>query len=127
MHWVSPALRRWSSAILWSMRFDHSPRQTRPVPARGDAVGRELLQLGADLVERQADPLGEHDEGDPAQRRAGEAAMPGARALGRYEAALLVEAQRRRGDPAAPGDLADGQHGLHDEDKHDPALDFKLT
>ena len=43
----------------------------------GRAVGGQLRELGADLVEREPDPLGEDDEGDPAQhRRAGSGGGP---------------------------------------------------
>ena len=41
--------------------------QSRPVGARSR---RQLGELGADLLERQADPLGEDDERDPPQHRA---------------------------------------------------------
>src|SRR5262249_10223662 len=88
-------------------------REARPVAARRGAVGRELVQLGADLVEREADALGEDDERDPPQDGAPVAAVAGARALGLDQPALLVEAQRRRRDAAAPGDLADGEQLRH--------------
>src|SRR5262245_424264 len=43
--------------------------------------------------------------------------------LGRDQTALLIEAQGRRCNPAAPRDVADGQHGIHDEtSKHDSCL-----
>ena len=113
MHSVSPALRRWSSAILWSIRFVHSPERRAQSRASGHAVGGKLGELLADVLERQADLLGENDEGDTAQHRPWIAAMTGARPLRRNEAALLVEAQRRGGDAAAPRNLVDGQHGLH--------------
>jgi hypothetical protein len=32
-------------------------------------VGRKLRELGADLLEREPDALGEDDEGDPAEHR----------------------------------------------------------
>jgi hypothetical protein len=65
------------------------------------------------VTERQPDPLGEHDERDPAQHRPRVAAVARAGALGADQAALLVEAQRRRRDAAAPRDLADREHGGH--------------
>ena len=95
MHSVSPALRRCSSAIRWSIRLVHSPERRAQSPTRRDAIGRELGELRADLLERQPDPLREDDEGDPAQHRARIAAMPGASPLRRDEPTLLVEAQGR--------------------------------
>src|SRR5204863_8440305 len=82
-------------------------RAPRPVPARGDATGGQLLEHVADLLGRGADPLGEHDEGDPPQDRPVIAAMAGAGTLRRDQAAVLVEPKRRGCDPAAPRDLAD--------------------
>jgi hypothetical protein len=73
-----------------------SAREARPVAARRRAVGGELAQLATDLLEREADPLGEDDEGDPPQRRARVAAMAGARALGGDQAPLLVRSAGRR-------------------------------
>src|SRR4029078_5178698 len=74
-------------------------RQARPVaPGRG-TVGRELCELGADLVEREADLLGEDDERDAAQDGARVAAMAGARALGGDQALVVVGAQRDRAEP----------------------------
>ena len=107
MHSVSPAFRRSSSAIRSSIRAVQpldSRDQSRRVGARS---GGSLVELGADLLERQPDALGEHDERDPAQHRARVAAVARARALGADQPALLVEAQRRRRDAAAPRDLAD--------------------
>src|SRR5260370_442736 len=37
-------------------------RQPRPIAARGRVTARETIKLDADLLERQPDPLGEHDE-----------------------------------------------------------------
>ena len=109
MHSVRPAFSRSSSAIRSSIRalqlLDRRD-QSRRVGARSR---RQLGELGADLVERQADALGEDDEGDPAQHRARIAAVARAGALGGDQPALLVEAQGRGGDAAAPRDLADGQ------------------
>ena len=80
-------------------------RQPRPVGAHRHLVRGKLRNLDGDLVERQSDPLGEHDEGDPPQHRPRVAAVPGSRALGPDEAAFLVEPERRCRDAAAAGDL----------------------
>ena len=53
-------------------------REPGPVGPVGRLVGRELGQLGGDLVERQADALGEDDEGDAAEDRPRVAPMAGA-------------------------------------------------
>jgi hypothetical protein len=58
-----------------------SGREARPVAAGRHLVCRQLRQLGADLIEAEADTLGEDDEGDPAQDRARVAAVAGARPL----------------------------------------------
>src|SRR5437588_1479627 len=76
--------------------------QPRPVAPIGRPVGRELGELRANLLERQADPLGEHDEGDPSQNRAGVAAVARPGTLRADQPALLVEPERRRSDAAAP-------------------------
>src|SRR2546430_438586 len=102
-------------------------REARPVPPGRRALRRQLGELCADLLERQADPLGEDDERDAPQRRPREAPVPGARALGLDEAALLVEAQRRSGDAAAARNLLNGQQVVHGASLAHPALDFKFT
>jgi S-adenosylmethionine:tRNA ribosyltransferase-isomerase len=91
-----------------------------PVATGRHAIGGQLGQLGADLVERQPDPLGEDDEGDAPQHLAPVAAVAGARSLRADEAPLLVVAQRRGREAAAPRDLSDGEQLLHDRD---PSLD----
>ena len=69
MHSVSPDFSRSSSAIRSSIR---APTGSTAATSRdgADAAGRQLLQLDADLLQRQPDPLGEDDEGDPPQDRA---------------------------------------------------------
>jgi hypothetical protein len=89
--------------------------ETRPVSASGNAIGWKFGELRADFVERQPDPLREHDERDSAQHRPGVAAIAGASPLRRNEAPLLVKAQGRGCDPATPRNLADGQHRIHAE------------
>ena len=69
--------------------------EPRPVRRVGDTVRGQLGELGGDLVEGEADPLGEDDEGDPAQHRARVAAVAGALALG----ARSGRALRRSGAP----------------------------
>ena len=89
---------------------DVHPRERRDQSRRvGARSGRELGELRADLVEREPDALGEHDERDPAEHRPRIAAVARAGALGGDQAALLVEPQRRGGDAAAARDLADRQ------------------
>ena len=98
---------------------DPGARQTRPVPPGGRAVGGELGELRADLLERQPDALRKHDEGDSAEHRPPVAAVSRARSLRGDQASLLIEAKRRRSHAAAPRDLADRQQAAHDEgDNH---------
>ncbi len=104
MHSVRPAFRRSSSRDALVDTRAPGIREPRPVAALGGAIRRELGQLRADLLERQADSLGEHDERDPPQNRPREAAVARARALGADQAALLVEAQSA--DAATPLRLA---------------------
>ena len=113
MHSVSPARRRSSSAMRSSIRLGPALREPRPVALVRRAVGRQLGELLADLLEGQPDPLGEDDEGDPAEDRARVAAVARAGALGADQAALLVEAQGRGGDAAAARNLADREQLLH--------------
>jgi hypothetical protein len=95
--------------------------------AGGGAIGRQLGELLADLLERQADPLREDDEGDAPQHRARVAAVPRTGALGVDQAALLVEAQRGGRDAAAPRHLTDRQQVGHGRRTSRIVLDFKLT
>ena len=88
-------------------------RELRPVAARRHAVGGQLVELLADLVEAEPHPLREHDERHPPDHRPVEAAVAGPRALGADQAALLVEAQRRGRDSAAGGHLADREQLGH--------------
>ena len=69
--------------------------------APGRAILRELGQLRRDLVEGEAHPLREDDEGDPPQHGSRIAPMAGTGALGFDEAALLVEAKGGGGNAAA--------------------------
>lgn len=87
-------------------------REPRPVAACGRTIGGEPAELGADLIEREADSLREDDEGNAAQYGAGEAPVTRARTFRGDQTALLVEAKRGGRDPAAPRELADRQ-GVH--------------
>src|SRR5262249_40907733 len=84
-------------------------RETRPVPTGGDMVGRELRELGAELLERQTDALGGEDGGDAGAGGQRKAAMAGSCSHGADQASLLVEAQGGGGDAAPARDLTDGQ------------------
>ena len=81
-----------------------------PVAARRYTIGRQPCQLATDLLERQSDPLGEDDEGDPPGRRTRVAAVAGARALGGDQPALLVVAQGPLG--VGRGQRREGRGGL---------------
>lgn len=105
--------------------------KSRPVGLFRYAVIRQLFKLGADFVEGKADFLGEHDEGDTADGRARETAMPGIGAQRMDQAAFLVETQRGSGHPAALRELADGDFVsgrlVHVEIEAGGRLDFKFT
>ncbi len=90
-----------------------SAGEARPVGFRWGAIRRQARQLGADLLERQSHPLREHDERDPAKRRAAVPPMSGLRPLRRDQATLLVVSQRGNGDPAASRHLPDRQEWKH--------------
>src|SRR5215211_1467351 len=83
--------------------------EPRPVPAAWNAVGRQLAELAADLVEAQAHALGEDDERDPPDHRTSETAVARRGPNRGDQSALLVEAKGRRSDAAAPRDFADRQ------------------
>ena len=96
-----------------------SPRagQSLPVGAvRCPLVGKRRERL-ADLLEGEADALGDAHEGDRAQRVAVEAPLPAVRPFGADQVLTLVVAQRRRGHPGPFRDFADGQqrfgHAAH--------------
>ena len=57
-------------------------------------MSRQLGELVANFLERQADPLREDDKGDPSDHGAWVSAMSGIVALGLDEPLVLVEAQR---------------------------------
>ena len=90
-------------------------------------VAGQLVQLPLDLLERQADSLGEDDEGDPAEHGAGVTAVAGAGPLGVDQPPVLVEAQSGGGHPAALRNLADGEQVVDPDRKAAIPLDFKLT
>jgi hypothetical protein len=68
---------------------------------------RKLGELGPDFVERQPDPLSEHDERYPAKNCSGVAPLARASPFRSDETSLLIEPQRGSGDTAAPRHLAD--------------------
>ena len=83
--------------------------EPRPVGARRHGVVRQLGELGADLLEREADLLREYDERDAPEHSARIAAMPRFGPPRLDEALLFVETKRRGGDPGAARNLAYGQ------------------
>ena len=109
------------------MRAVQLPDSRAQSARTGTWFAGQLPELDADLVERQADLLGEHDEGDPPQHRPRIAAVPRTRALRSDQAPFLVEPQRGCRDAAAAGDLADRQQILHAASITVAGLDFKLT
>src|SRR5712692_1330942 len=102
-------------------------RQARPLPAGRHPVRRKASKLLPDLLERQPDPLGEHDERDSPEHRPGVAAVARAGPFGPDQAPVVVEPKCRGGNSAAAGDLADGEQAIHDERIAFPPLDFKFT
>jgi hypothetical protein len=98
----------------------------RPVLTAGNVIGREPAQLGADLIQRQANALREDDERDAPKYRSAITAVAGSVAFRFDQAPSLVEAQRRRSHAAAALDLADGEQGEHTPKKRRIPLDFKF-
>src|SRR5919202_726397 len=101
--------------------------ELRPVGAGRHPVGRQLRQLLADLIEREAHALREHDERHTPNDRPVKAAVAGRRPLRPDEPALLVETERRGGNAAARGDLPDRQKLRHTTSEAQNRLDFKCT
>ena len=77
MHCVSPALSRSSSAMRSSTRRVQPADSFAQSAAFRHAVVGQLRELDADFLERQADLLRKHDEGDAAEDRARIAAVAG--------------------------------------------------
>jgi hypothetical protein len=69
----------------------------------------KLCELGSDFIEGQTDSLREDDECDPAKNSALISPLASGAALGRDQAAILVEAQGGCGHSAAAGDISN-QH-----------------
>src|SRR5207244_2518377 len=90
-----------------------TPREARPVASPGDAPRRQLVERGADLLERQAHALSEHDEGYSPEHGSVVATMTRSGTLRRDQASILVEAKRRRRDPTPLRDLADREQFIH--------------
>ena len=64
-----------------------------PIAARRRALLRQFGEFGGNLLQTQADPLSEDNEGDPAQGRTRIAAVAGACSLRHDKAFFLVEPQ----------------------------------
>ena len=105
-------------AIWWSMRGRHDVERRSQSLAVGVRFSGSEASAVADLVEAQADLLGDADERDAAQRVTGvpPLAAPAPRRVD--EALGLVEAQRRRRHAAALAHRADGQLRLHDLEEY---------
>jgi hypothetical protein len=69
----------------------------------------QFSELLTNLVERQPDALGEHDEGDSSKDLAREVSLSRPFALRPDKATLFVEPKRRGRDSAPAGDLSDTQ------------------
>jgi hypothetical protein len=72
-------------------------------------VRGKLRELRRDFIESQTNPLREDDECDPAKNSALISPLASGAALGRDQAAILVEAQGGCGHSAAAGDISN-QH-----------------
>jgi hypothetical protein len=90
-------------------------------------VPGQLVELLLDLVQGEPDPLGEDDEGDPAKRGAGVAAVTRPGPFGADQAPILVEAEGGGRDAASLRNLADGEQVVDPSRKARIELDFKLT
>ena len=90
-------------------------------------MGRELLELGRDLVESQTDSLREHDESDPAEDRPMIASLTSPCPIRRNQSALFIEAESRCGNAASAGYLANQKQVIHAVNLWQRGLDFKFT
>src|SRR5262249_41525456 len=97
-------------------------RETGPMPAGGRVIRRQLCELGADLVERQAEALGEDDEGDPSQHPARVATVAPTLASRPDQAPVLVEAERRGRDAPPSRNLAECEEAFHAAPRTHPTL-----
>ena len=124
-----PSARTSGAAARRSGRRSSRPTWQRVETSLGAWAldGAELGKLGADLVEREADALGEDDEGDPAEHRSRVVAMARARPLGADQPSLLIKAKRGGGDAASTCDLSDREQIGHGQRVGHHVLDFKLT
>ena len=109
------------------MRFVQPAESFAQSATLGHAILRELRQLDADLVERQADFLREDDEGNPPQHGPRVAAVAGTGPFRPDQSSRLVEPKRGGGDAAASRHLADGQQVEHRKSVAIFRLDLKLT
>jgi len=90
-----------------------SARDASPFLRRGRLVDWKLLECLDDLFERQPDPLGDADEGDPPQHVPSVAPLVPLGPLGSDQPASLVEPDGGRREAASLCDLADGELTLH--------------
>ena len=102
-------------------------RQSCPVRAVGHTTARQLRKLPADLLERQANPLGEDDERHPTDHRPGITAVPGPVPLGMNEVLPLVETQRGSRNATSFRNFPDCQNLSHAISLPHFPLDFKCT
>ena len=93
--------RRSSRAMRASSRGRHDADRRSQSARVGVRLSGSEARAVADLVQAEADLLGDAHERDAPQRVAVVAALTAARALGVDQALGLVEAQRRRGDAGA--------------------------
>ena len=129
MHSVRPAFRRSSSSMRSSIRA--RPACSTAATSRGGSErgpAGSFAELGADLVEREPDPLREDDERDPPQHgprdSGGGRSRPARRRSGR--------APRRSAAPTPPRRCACAVSPMvsvvgHAGSEARPALDFKFT
>ena len=128
MHSVSPVRRRSSSAIRSSILAAQDAERRDQSRRLGTRLGSSLAELGADLGEREPDPLREDDERDAAEHVPLVATLAASSPFGADQASVLVEAKRRGGDAAALRETSPIVRGADiPETVAEIALDFKLT
>jgi hypothetical protein len=77
---------------------------------------RQLCELGADLIEREANALCEDDECDSSQNRSRIPALAAAGSLGRDEPAVLIKTERGGGYAAATRHFANEEQVIHSKE-----------
>ena len=101
MHSVSVASSRSSSAMRSRIRAVHRAESFAQSERSGTRFLGSRASSCADLLERQPDLLGEHDERDAPDHRARVAPVAGVGPLGANQPLVFVETQGRRRRPAA--------------------------